>query len=195
MKQCKITIKGLPTSPYSQSAKYETPVLDRESADDYDTRTWRDHCTVNSDGIVCIPSMAIKQGLDRTAQKLAIKVPGRRGATFKSFFQSGVFCNANAPIKNGQWLKPEDGDCALIYANADGVRGSGKRVWRRFPAFHDWHALIECVVVDDIITNPIFEQTFKAFGIIVGIGRFRPENGGINGRFRVEKFEWEDLNL
>jgi hypothetical protein len=29
--------------------------------------------------------------------------------------------------------------------------------------------------------------------MIVGIGRFRPENGGTNGRFRVVKIEWEDL--
>ena len=29
-------------------------------------------------------------------------------------------------------------------------------------------------------------------GMFIGIGRFRPEKGGTNGRFRIAKLVWED---
>lgn len=29
--------------------------------------------------------------------------------------------------------------------------------------------------------------------MMIGVGRFRPENGGVNGRFQIQKTEWETL--
>jgi hypothetical protein len=193
MRKCKITIQNFPGSPYSQSAQHHTPMLDRESHDDYDTRTWREKCTTNAKGQVCIPAMAIKQTIDTAAWKLGMKVPNRKGATYKSFFESGFFINADAPIANGKPLTKDDAKMKIISANSDGVRGSGKRVPRRFPEFPEFSATFEGTIIDDIITEDVFETTVKASGMIVGIGRFRPENGGTNGRFRVVKIEWEDL--
>ena len=89
MRHVKVYIENIPGSNYSQSAKHDVPFLDRESHDDYDARTWREKCTVNREGVVCIPAMALKQSLDTCAYKLGIKVPARRGATFKTFFASG----------------------------------------------------------------------------------------------------------
>jgi hypothetical protein len=195
MKICHAHLESVPGSPYSQSAMHDEPWMDRESHDDYDKRTWRRKCTVDSDGQVCIPSMALKQCVDFAAQKLGVKVEGRRGATFKSFFTSGLICNANAPIANGKALTPEDARLVLINANANGVRGSGTRVPRRFPVFDKWHAVAEFTIVDDIITAPVFEHHLKSAGMLVGIGRFRPSNGGSNGRFSVVKFEWQEMAL
>lgn len=195
MRLCKAHLESIPGSPYSQSAQHDTEMLDRESHEDYDERTWREHCTVDTSGQVCIPSMAFKQAIDTAAYKLGEKVPGRRGATFRSFFASGFFCNGDVPISNGKALRKEDAVRRPINANADGVRGSGKRVKRRFPEFARWHGVAEFTITDDIITQDVFERHLKAAGVVVGIGRFRAEKGGTNGRFRVAKFEWTDVKL
>jgi hypothetical protein len=195
MRRCKIMIENIPGSPYSQSAMHDTPMLDRESHEDYDLRTWRAHCTVTKDGQIAIPAMAFKQCIDTAAYKLGMKVQGRRGATYKNFFTSGFVIDADVPITNGKILTPKDAEMLAIWANADGVRGSGKRVRRRFPQFPKYHGTVLATVVDDILTAEIFETHFKAAGIVVGVGRFRPEKGGTNGRFRVTKTEWEDVQL
>lgn len=195
MKRCKVYIIGL--SPYSQSRKTDdVPMLDRETHDDYDRRIWRNKCTVNAEGIVCIPAMAFKQSIDTTAYKLGVKVPNRRGATFKGFFQSGFLCEGDTPLhRNGKLYTPADAVAVTISANSDGVRGSGKRVPRTFPVYNKWEAEPSFIITDDIITEDIFEQHLKAAGILVSIGRFRAEKGGTNGRFRVEKIVWEDFRL
>lgn len=196
MKLCKAHLESIPGSPYSQSAPYQVPKLDRESADDYDQRTWRHHCTTNASGQVAIPAMAFKQALDTTAYKLGEKIPGRRGATYKNFFTSGVLCNEDVPISNGKTIwTPENAEMVTIYANSDGKRGSGSRVMRRFPVFPSWHGVAELSVIDDIITAEVFEDHLKRAGLIVGVGRYRPEKGGTNGRFRVTKVEWKNLQL
>jgi hypothetical protein len=195
MRHVKVSIENIPGSPYSQSAKHDTPFLDREGHDDYDIRTWRNKCTINKEGQVAIPAMAFKQALDTAAYKLGEKVPGRRGATYKSFFASGFFCDHDVPIANGKALTPKDAELKTINANASGERNSGKRVQRRFPEFSKWNAIAEFTIVDDVITQDIFERHVKAAGIVVGIGRFRPEKGGTNGRFRVTKLEWSELQI
>jgi hypothetical protein len=195
MRICKAYLENIPGSPYSQSAQHDEPKLERESHDDYDERTWRKKCTVNDKGQICVPAMALKQCVDLAAQKLGEKIPGRRGATYKSFFTSGVICGADMPISNGKAITPDDAVMVKINANADGVRGSGKRVKRRFPVFDKWHGVAEFTIVDDIITQEVFEHHLKSAGMIVGIGRYRPANGGANGRFRVTRVEWQNMSL
>lgn len=197
MKLCAVSIEGLPGSPYSQSGFLDNvPMLDRESHEDYDARVWRDHCTTNSSGQVCIPAMALKQAIDTAAYKAGIKIPGRRGATFKSFFASGFFCNGDVPLFNADTALTKDrAEMIAIWADSKGKRGAtgGSRVKRRYPVFPTWHGEAEFTIIDDIIVPEIFEQHIKIAGMIVGIGRFRPEMGGTNGRFRVTKCEIVDL--
>lgn len=198
MRQCKIWFEGLAGSPYSQSGFLdETQKLDREKAGDFDERVWREHCTTDKDG-VCIPAMALKQCLDTSAFKLGIKVDGRRGATYKSFFTSGFFCDHDVPLYRGTHrLIKDDAEMIAIWANSKGIRGAtgGSRVKRRYPYFAVWNAMAEFTIVDDILTPQVFEDHFRAAGMIVGIGRFRPEMGGTNGRFRLLKAEWVELQL
>jgi hypothetical protein len=194
MRICKAHLENIPGNPYSQSRNHGTPMLDRETHDAYDLRTWREKCTTNADGQVCIPGMALKQCIDTAAYKLGVKVPGRR-ATYKTFFTSGLICNGPVPIANGRAITPADAEEAMLYVNADGVRGSNKRVWRRFPVFPKWHGVAELTIVDDILTQDVVEHHVKTAGWIVGIGRFRAEKGGTNGRFRVTRFEWQDLEI
>lgn len=197
MRKCRVHFENFPGSPYSQSAQHGLPMLDRESHDDYDERTWRSKCTVNAKGEICVPAMGFKQLIDNIAQKLGEKIPGRRGATYKSFFASGTFVNGDAPISNGTGkpLTPEDAVKRKISAHSTGNRKDGSRVPRRFPEFPNYHGIVEYTIIDDIITQEVFERHIRAGGMLIGIGRFRPENSGTNGRFRVTKIEWENLNL
>jgi hypothetical protein len=197
MRRVKVHFENIPGSPYSQSRKHETPKLDREGADDYDIRTWLEKCNVNEEGHVIVPLGALKIGIDEAAHKLGKKVEGRRGATFRQFFTSGVICSDNAVIFNGsnEPLTKSDARMTVISCNPEGKRNGSKRVPRRFPCFDKYHSVALYTIVDDIVTKDVFEEHFRAMGIIVGIGRWRPGNGGNNGRFRPVRFEWEDYQL
>jgi hypothetical protein len=77
-----------------------------------------------------------------------------------------------------------------VHANADGVRGSGKRVWRNFPRIDEWSGVIEFSVIAPESPKDVFEEMLIYSGLAVGVGRFRPEKGGYFGRFEVVKLAW-----
>jgi hypothetical protein len=45
-------------------------------------------------------------------------------------------------------------------------------------------------ILDDIINEKVFTQVLRSCGLLVGIGRFRPEKRGFYGRFRVDSVKW-----
>ena len=180
-------LKGM--SPYSQSRAHLAEELNRETKDQYEIRTWREKCHANADGNIFIPPMAFKQSLDRAAQMLQLQIPGKGKTTYTKFFLSGIMCIE--PI-----VLPDKKDVVRgerIHANADGKRGSGKRVWRTFPVVDQWKGDVKFHVIADEITKDVFEQCLTQCGSFVGIGRFRPENGGYFGRFTVEKVDWQQI--
>lgn len=196
MRRALVYIEGIPGCPYSQSAQHEAEMLERESHNDYEKRTWQQKCTLTQEGQVAIPAMGIKQCLDSTAYKLGEKVPNRRGATFKNFFLGGMLTEFDVPIFHGKRpLMVKDAVPKTISCNVDGVRGSGKRVPRTFPHFFDWNAVAQILITDNIITQEVFERHMAVAGFIVGVGRFRAEKGGTNGRFTVAKIEWQEVKL
>ena len=185
MRQVTVTFRGL--SPYSQSRMHDTPKLDKERPDDYEVRTWREKMTTDKAGQVTIPAMAFKQALPVAAKRLGMQIPGRGKSTYTKYFEGDVICNADVPLG----IEKADVPSITINANSDGVRGSGKRVKRIFPMIHEWGGQADFTIFDDTITQPVFEQVFTAAGMSVGIGRFRPENGGLNGRFEAVRFDWK----
>jgi len=81
----------------------------------------------------------------------------------------------------------------LLQCNADGVRGSGKRVPRRFPVFPvGWTAAGALTVMDHIIEPELLQRYLTDAGMFIGLGRFRPANGGNKGRFKITRFEVEE---
>jgi len=96
-----------------------------------------------------------------------------------------VFENLTLPVTF------ETVDSITLHQNADGVRGSGKRVKRTFPIVAEWKGVVEYHVIDATITESVFRQHIECAGMFIGLGRFRPRQaGGTNGRFRVTKIEW-----
>lgn len=184
MKIATATLRSV--SAYSQSRAHRAPKLDRETADAHEERTWREKCHYRQDGTLYIPPMAFKMGLDSAAKMLGIQIPGRGKSTYTKFFESGVLVLEGPDLD----IKKDEVAHDLIHANADGVRGSGKRVWRFFPRIDEWRADVDFHVLADEVTKDIFETVLEQSGKFIGVGRFRPQRGGFYGRYEVEKVSW-----
>lgn len=178
-------VSAAPYSP-SRAYKHEVPMENRETHEAYEERTWRNKAHTNSDGYVLLPPMGFKQCLDTAAKRLSIQIPGKGKATYTKHFESGVLVMEPLVLP----IKKDDTILERIHANADGVRGSGKRVWRNFPRIDHWEGEVSYHVLADEITRDIFEQVLRQSGAFVGVGRFRPERGGFYGRFSVKSVKW-----
>jgi len=184
-----VTVELESVSPYSQSRKHDAPKLEKEGPDAHEQRTWREKCSVNDHGEIVIPAMAFKQALDAVAKRLGDQIPGKGKATYTKHFKGGVICESDVPIN---WFK-DTVPGITIYANTDGIRGSGKRAYRTFPQVPNWKGTATFAILDDTVTPKVFERHLEEAGRFVGVGRFRPENGGLNGRFRPVKFTYQDI--
>jgi hypothetical protein len=176
-------------APYSQSRKHDRPRKEKETWDDYEQRTWREKCSTDDAGIVVIPAMAFKQALDKVAQRLGDQVPGKGKSTYTKHFAGGVICEQDVSLGTSKDSAPS----ITISANADGKRGSGKRVNRTFPQWPTWKGTARFAILDDTVTKPVFERHILEAGRFIGVGRFRPENGGLNGRFKPVAFRWSEV--
>ncbi len=190
-----IEIKGL--TPYSQSRAFQSEKKKDEDHETFDERSWPEHMHVNEDGDVFIPAVAIMQGMAAAASYLGKggNLQKKGSSTWAQNFNCGLAI-AQGPsigIKAEAASKVTPGHpsggikCEKVYCNADGRRGSGKRVWRRFPMFDSWTATLVIHILDETIPQEIFEKVLDAFALFIGMGRYRPENGGYLGRFLVEK--------
>lgn len=185
-----VTITG--RSTYSQSRQHDDPKLEGESHEDYDIRTWRSKMTVEErDGVrtVVIPAHGIQQSLMSAAKYSKKQIPGQGKATWTAKFAGGILIPENPALN----IDPMSVEAVTISANADGKRGSGKRVRRRFPIIlPPWSASFDVYILDPIITQDVFQEIFEVAGDFIGIGRFRPECGGTNGRFVISRLVWQD---
>lgn len=178
------TVESL--TPYSQSRKHDLPRLEGESAEDYNHRTWRSQQLVEN-GTVHIPAFGLHQAFVSAARYGKKQIPGQGKATWTKKFEAGIAFFSNVDIG----INPETVDYIDIYANADGMRGSGKRVMRRFPIIPKWSATFDVHILDPIITEDIFSGIVEQAGMFIGIGRYRPEKGGTNGRFALSNIVWQ----
>jgi hypothetical protein len=182
-------------SPYSQSRHYsklEVPSELGETPRDYEQRTWRHKCHVDDSGSVFIPPMAFKNALDDCAQFLALQIPGRGKSTYSKHFKAGVLVTEPIVLP----LKRADVESELLFLPSDGVRGSGRRVEKIMPVIRNWAGDLQVTVFDETVLNEhapaatsVLQFVLDRCGMFVGIGRFRPRNGGFYGRFKVSKFK------
>lgn len=178
-------------TPYSQSRQHDEPKLEGENHEAYDVRTWRSKLsTATREGkpTVVIPAHGLHQSIAAAAKYSKRQIPGQGKATWTAKFLSGITLFEDPALN----IDPASVGSVTISANADGVRGSGKRVPRRFPIIPEWEATFDVYVLDQIITQDVFREMVEIAGMFIGIGRFRPEKGGTNGRFRIKALAWED---
>ena len=187
MYRATVTIRG--TAPLSQSRQHFSDFLDGESHDEYDRRTWREKCNYDHDGIVFVPAMALKQAMDIAAKRLSIPDPDNKRASLTKFFVSDVICEDNLSIG----VRKDDMPSVRISANSDGERGSGKRVPRTLPQTPEWGGKTSFLIMEEKVKPEIFEKVLQSAGRSIGVGQFRPEKGGLNGRFEVADIKIEKL--
>ncbi len=188
-KLAKVSIEGI--SPLSFSRHYTDGVekLPKESAKDYEVRTWRNRLHVNDDGFVFIPPMAFKNALSEIAKYLSVQIPGKGKSTYTKHFEAGILVVDPVILP----IKAEDVKGEWLFVPASGKRGDGKRVSKCFPVIPiGWSGIVECHIIDSTITKDVFDQHMREAGSFIGIGRFRPRNNGFYGRFRVVGIEWSE---
>lgn len=178
-------------SPYSQSRQHFTPFLQKESDDDYSERTWRECGHYNAEGKMFIPGNQLKSCIAEAAKYLSEKIPGKGNNTWTKHFVAGLMVTTNIVLPYTR----KDVPLWQGMMNGRGKKGPGPRVQRRYPEIPSWAGKIEFIILDSIITQDIFTRTLREAGNLIGIGRWRPIVGGMNGRFVVEKIEWGQLNL
>lgn len=178
----------------SQSRPHATEKLNKELPDAYEKRTWREKLHYNQDGFVLIPANALKNILSEAAKYLSIQIPGKGKSTFTKHFESGVFCGEDAIVHvNGKPLHKDDVEGRWMFVPSDGVRGSGKRVYRCYPMVPMfWSCTVNYAIFDDIIQPDVFLQHIQQAGQIIGLGTFRVRNNGTLGRFRVDSLDWNE---
>jgi hypothetical protein len=195
MRLLTVNIKG--TTPYSQSRAFDPDTLPeelrkqpKETHDDYDKRVWREKTTTDENGQIVVPAASFKQAIDSAAKMLSIQIPGKGKATYTKEFVRGIAVFDPLPLG----VQKADVPFVRIHANADGIRGSGKRVFRTFPIVPaPWGGTLQVHVISETVPDDVVERVVKASGLFVGVGRFRPENGGTNGRYDVTDFRWSEV--
>jgi hypothetical protein len=183
-----LTIVGLTAMTHSH--QHDTPKLEGENAADYDLRTWRNKLNVSDDGkSIVIPAHGFHQCVAAAAKYSKRQIPGQGKATWTAKFTAGIMLMENPSLG----VDPNSVSSITISANADGIRGSGKRVPRRFPVIPaGWQSTFGVYILDPIITEQIFREMIELAGMFIGLGQFRPQNGGTNGRFKLANLAWQD---
>jgi len=187
-----VKLRGI--TPLQQCKEYAsyTPKKGSETPQAFEKRTWKERVHKDDDGNILLPHGAFKHAIVAGAKFSGKKVPGRGNTQYAKFFQSAVAVDVNEPILTGNTTK--DIVETAVFCTADGTRDGGskgkKRVWKYFPTFMKWECEVTLLVMTEIITEEIFEETLIDTGRYIGVGTWRPENGGSNGRFVVESLKW-----
>ncbi len=188
----KIAIASLRSiSPYSQSRFHDTPLLNdgKEGKDDHEMRTWAERLHVTEDGHVFIPPMCFKKSIETAARFLGQQIKGRGKATYTKHFKAGILVTDALVLPD----KKKDVPGEVYFVPADGK--SGGRVKRKFPVIREWSGNVTFYILDEIISQDVFTAHLKEAGNFIGIGRFRPENGGFYGRFAVDRVDWQEASV
>ena len=179
MKRLECAIKSTSKVAFSKATG-----LEREQNEDwraFEERTWHEKTHVDEKGNVIIPPSMFKGAISAAVKYLNIKIPGERNATFTKNFAAGVIVENNIELKvkrnklQGEW----------IYVPSDGKPGGSSRVYKHFPFVESWEGNLIILILDPKITIDVFEKVLVASGLFIGIGFWRPQKGGSNGRFEV----------
>lgn len=174
-------------TPLYMSKPHNVPKEDKESHDAHEKRTWREKLHYNEEEYVILPAVAFQHNIQAAAKYLSLKIPEQGQKTYTAKFKAGIMVADDLVTT----IKKEDVKPHEIFVNADGVRGSGKRVWKTFPRIPEWSGTVTYYILDEVITEEYFRTHLEAAGKFIGMLSFRPQNGGSYGRFSVESVDWK----
>jgi hypothetical protein len=164
---------------------------DGETYEQFEERIWKKKLWVNPEGQCYLNSFCVTNSLLSAAKWLGRKVEGR--TTFASRFVKGISPGSSVLLfkPDGSPMTVEDVDPIPLPVPSDGKHGGTKRVPRIFPTFHQWVAHGDFDVFDGKITPDQIHDHLRCVGQFIGWGAMRVENGGINGRFRIDKLDFQ----
>jgi hypothetical protein len=187
MKKAIVTFES--AGSYQQSKHHETPKLSKEGHDAYEERTWRERCHYLSDGTIFIPNEHFKNCISDIARYLGEKIKGKGQATWTKHFLSGVRVVDHLLLP----VKKDEVPSLAQFCESKGKRGgNGGKVKKYFPLISEWSGDVEFLILDDSISEDVFERYIREAGLLIGIGKQRPANGGDYGRFIVKKVQWKN---
>jgi hypothetical protein len=188
-----VHLRGI--SPLSFGRHHETPPLsDDESKDGYERRTFRSKAHFLSSGELYLPQMMIKKTIQEAAAYLSLSVPGKGQAKYTKHFLAGILVLEPAKLLwEGKPLNIADVREEVFFVSPKGKSNSGTRVKRHFPTIDQWETIAQVHILDGTISSSVFERVVGAAGRFIGVGRFRPANGGFYGRFEVVDVKYETL--
>jgi len=189
--EVKATVKGNSCLSWSKKIP-KTPA--RTDHRQWEEKTWKQRLHTNAEGEVMIPAMALKHALTAAAQYSGLTIPGGGKRTYTKLFTSAVIPEGYGEAGTGVHI--DDVSSEWRFVPSSGKTGDGSRVDKCFPLIDPgWEATFEFQVVDDRITKDVFIRFLQDAGLLIGLGRFRPQNGGFYGRFFIEKIEWKKVSL
>jgi hypothetical protein len=187
----KATIELTSESAYSQTKYHGLPKEDNETDFDYEERTWKSKMSVGKGGTVIIQAAAFKRCLEDAGKYLGMKIKGQGKKTYTQKFKSGigVLEDLDTGVPSDQIVK------VPLFVPSDGKRGGSRRVVRNFPHIMEWSGTLEVYVFDNVITEDVLMHHIDAMGKFIGVGNYRPEVGGSNGRFSAKLIKWEKVDV
>ena len=190
MKQAICALQSV--TPYSQSKNVDReqyPKKPRETDPAYEFRMWKSRMHINKAGFVEIPTTSFEGAIREAVKRLQIQVPGKGKCLFTKPFEAGFAVLTSITTNTLAETVAYD----RLFVPSDGKPGGGRRVWKYFPRIDQWSGAIHCVIYDDLITRDVFVKAIESAGLLVGIGRFRPQNRGFYGRFKVDSVDWSEV--
>ena len=178
-------VVGLSDLLWGRDVGGQYPMEKNEDHDTYGMRTVRDRFHQNKDGQLLIPAFAILVGVQEAAKFAAIKKKGN--ATMTKDFSRGVI------VEHDLMLDKTRDDLLVnrLSVPSDGQRGGGKRVPRYFPSLvPGWRGTFDLTILSPSITEEHCASVMYTFGMFIGFGAMRVQNGGVNGRFKIEDLKW-----
>jgi len=175
-------------SPYSQSRFHDTPKLNKENPRDYEERTWREKAWWDEKEEIFIPAMQFSNSIKEAAKYLGIQIEGKGKERYTKNFEAGLLVKDHLPLG----IKKAEIKGEWVHVPSDGKRGGTKRVLKCFPLVFNWEGTVPYYILDDTITKEVFEKVLKSTGAFIGLGRWRPRNCGLYGRFTLEAIKWEE---
>lgn len=184
-----VHLRATTGSPYSPSKPFTTtPGGQYPDAAAVDANCWREHLHVDRNGHVVIPAICFKKALTAASSMIRQRIEGKGSSEYGKHFRGGCLPLENLILP----LRPEEVECQVFQMSARGTPGSGgPRVPRRYPMIYEWEGKVQFCLLSDDISEEVFEEHLKFAGAIIGVGRWRPERDGLNGRFDCLKFEWD----
>jgi hypothetical protein len=186
-----VQIEVIGVVPLSFGKYHDEPNLSNEKPLAYEKRTYSEKLHFLDNGELYVPAMMFKKSLDAACRRCGEKIPGRGQSTYTKFFESACIPAGDFPLKVGnQPILKDNVPGEKLFVPSDGVAGSGKRVTKYFPKIEEWECYGEFLILDNIIDPDTFMRMLKHAGTFIGLGRWRPQNAGLYGRFAVNHVFW-----